>query len=136
ATAAIELGLSDPTGVVRADAAIAVNRSLLAALQPLRKGEELRLMWLVANGRQGSSAPPLIANALAVASRSNDRDAIAAMRVKQSAPLCWAVGRVGAVAKDVGRARQLVARVSAALHSVAAPGVHVERRGVSEPVAA
>ncbi len=135
-TLAIELGLSDPCELIRTDNAAAVNRSLLAALQPLRANEELRLVWLLANGRQGSAGPAIIASALRRASLANDRGATDALKAKQDVPLCWAVGRVGAIAADVGRARQLVARVTAVLGSVATLHAHIERRRVSERVAA
>lgn len=123
--AAIELGLSDPVQPIRVDAAEAVSRSVLAAFQPLRAGEELRLVWIVANGGHGGLAAPTSAN----------RQVDAALKLKQSHRLCWVVGRVGAVAHDRPRARQLVGRAVAALQSVSTAAVRLERRPISEAIA-
>lgn len=60
--------------------------------------------------------------------RPRTREAVAAERAKAAAPLVWAVGRIGATAEDLMRARQLLAGVQAAYQVVAAPGTRLVAR--------
>lgn len=133
--AAIELGLNNSRVPLRAEVAAASNRSILAAFQPLRSDERLRLTWIMSNGAppQGSSALQVVTGAVVPEtpeppiSQLDSDD-----RRKRSLPLVAAVGRIAAWTEDVERARQLTGRVLAAMQSVAVPGVRITKRSLSE----
>lgn len=131
-TTATELMLTSSSLALRADVASS-SRAVLAALQPLRASEQLIVQWiaapLVAVPRQaaGDSLGALAVRALGVR-RATARPAAVMDRTKAGAPLVWALGRIGAVAEDVARARQLVARVRSAYQVLAAPGVRLVGR--------
>ena len=147
AVRAASLGLTDRRRLLAVDRSTEVSRAILASLQPLRDGERIVRQWIirptgpapavpVSSSRQGNR--PFIERVLAAMTtgRELDGENLRAARAKAAGPLFGAVGRVGTVASDAGRARQLLAQVLAAHHAANAPGVHLYRRHLPDgPVA-
>jgi hypothetical protein len=133
-TAASEIGTSSLDRPLRSDNPAATSRSILASLAPLRASESVRIQWIVAKAGSrrpiADPAPKGRTEQHVLAGLANEvrsREATAARRAKQSAPLFWGVARIGAVAADRSRAQQLVGRVFAAHSSVSAPGARLVR---------
>jgi hypothetical protein len=137
--AAAEVGQSGwrkPLVTGRADLISAV---LLASLQPLINGERIVVQWVLAptapvttpdvsRGQAGRSDPALarILNRM-LTTPPVDAQTAKQIRAKQASPLFVASGRIGAVARSSRRARALVARVMAAVHTANAPSAHLYR---------
>jgi hypothetical protein len=109
---------------------------VLAALQPLPSGAEVRLQWLLAGTRLqgGVPAPGLLARLRGRA--EPDPEITKAWATKQKTPLLLAVGRVAAAAPGRGQAASLVHRVIAALRVLETPAVRLRRRRLPFRVAA
>lgn len=120
---------------------LGVASGLLTALQPLRRGEHVRLQWLLGAARP--VRPPRLAQRRQDgAAWTYDVDlmqyaeAVTARRQKLRAPLLLAVGRLGVAAATNGRAEALLRSVEGALHGLRAPGVHLRRRALPSPMVA
>jgi Type IV secretion-system coupling protein DNA-binding domain len=139
AIAAAEIGQSGWRKPLVTGQAERISTAMLASLQPLVNGERIVVQWVlsptapvtppvVAQGgpRRGD---PLIARVLKRLLSTPPVDAQTAkqIRAKQGSPLFVASGRIGAVAHTRSRARALVSRVVAALHTANAPGAHLYR---------
>ena len=124
-----------PLGESRAETASA---ALLASMQPLNAGEEIRYQVIMTSA--GTPAPIHSASAksddawwasyLVEGVHPGDADAVRAARLKQREPLLQTVVRLGVVAPDMARARGLFSRSWGALHTMNAPGVRLVRRWV------
>lgn len=136
-TLAGELGLSSPDRSLRVDQPETVVAALLASLQPLRRGEQAVVQWVVgpvgpvpsvrarSAPRKVDAALPVLADALGPL----DGEALKAARTKRAVPLFQAVARLG-VAAAPERAPALLQRMSSAFHTANAPGAHLYRRHV------
>src|SRR2546423_5346192 len=124
--------LKRPLALERAEGS---STALLASLQPVPYGSEIRLSWTLTSAgtplpvrdtsRGGDSADlPWWLEKDAPA----DADAVRAERIKQRDPLLRGVLRVGVAAPSKGQAYKLFGRVWPVLHSANAPGVRVVRR--------
>jgi hypothetical protein len=129
-SAVVELALTNPYLPLRVDTAAATNRSILAAMQPLRREERLQLSWILSSVEpQGGVHRAL---GLVAPSRGQSLNQMTPEeKRKHAAPMVGVVGRVGAWAADEPRARQLVGRVHAAMLSVAVPGARIVVRPIS-----
>lgn len=135
-TLARELRLTSLDRPLRTDAA-AISAGLLASLQPLHRGEQAVMQWLIAptapvapagrDSRAASIMAKLMAGDQPKAVRL-DRNALRAARAKRAEPLLLAAGRLGVVASTPGRAGAVMARLIGALHATSAPGVRLRRR--------
>jgi hypothetical protein len=114
-----------------------ISAAVLASLQPLSNGERIVVQWVLAPtapleppvvGKPRRSGPALerMLDRL-VSTPPVDSATAKAIRAKQASPLFVAAGRIGAVADSPRRARALVSRVMAALHTANAPGAHLYR---------
>lgn len=120
ATVAGEVGLSSEWRPLRTDAPEAASAALLAAMQPLVAGERLVLQWAISPTGPVALLPE----------KQRDAGARRDLRAKRATPLFLAAGRLGAVASDRARAKLLFGRLTAALHTLNAPGAHLYRRRV------
>jgi hypothetical protein len=115
-----------------------ISAAMLASLQPLADGERITVQWILAPS--APVTPPVVASGRSSSRSTAARiltglvgtppmDAATAQQVKakQTAALFVATGRVGAVATSASRARGLLGRVLAALHTANAPGAHLYR---------
>jgi len=114
----------------------ATSARLLASLHPVGKREAVVVQWVVTP--HAPVAPARIATKgeenplFAPDGMTETGEEAAALRAKRSKPLLLAVGRIAVVATTVGRARGLLRHTEVAWHSARAPGVHLERRWLSE----
>lgn len=134
ATTAAELRLSSFDQPLRIDTPETSATGLLAAMQPLRRNEELVVQWVVSPApSQGVSLRGIGRLVQFVAERigyrvAPPREAIRLIRQKIERPQLWAVARLGAYAANDRRAQQLVRQVLGAFHFGTAPGVSFRRR--------
>lgn len=123
-----ELRLTDTTRALSVEDASAVSRTVLAACSGLGKGDTIVWQWLVLGGRRLADADrtswlTLIERALW---RSNaEEPAATGKQRKDPAGVTAAVLRIGARGPSRKRSRALVARLSRASASVAAPKVRL-----------
>jgi hypothetical protein len=136
--AAAEVGQSGWRKPLVTGRAELISSAILASLQPLYNGERIVVQWVL-----GPTAPvtmpvvapassrhdPALARVLKQLLTTPPVDAATAkqIRTKQQTPLFVATGRIGAVASSERRARALVARTLAALHTANAPSAHLYR---------
>jgi Type IV secretion-system coupling protein DNA-binding domain len=115
--AATELRITHLSHSLAADRAEGAAAAFLGSLAQLAAGEEVRVQWLLMGVRTPGPR------------RADDpaRELKQAEKVKHSAPLLQAVGRV-AVAAPPGRAGALLSRIVGTLRLLDAPGVAVVRR--------
>jgi hypothetical protein len=115
--AATELRITHLSHQLAADRAEGAAAAFLGSLGQLEPGEEVRVQWLMT----GVLTPG--------PRRADDpaRELKQAEKIKHSAPLLQAVGRV-AVAAPPGRAGALLSRITGTLRILDAPGVAVVRR--------
>lgn len=131
---AAELTMTSHARPLAVDRATGTNADLLAALQPVPGGAEIRVQWIVTSA--GTPAPVSTARAGKDSSSAwwwegtvpRDAEAVQAARAKQRAPLLHAVARVGIAAPNRQQAYQLFGRVWNTLHGQNAPGVRLRRR--------
>ena len=114
-----------------------ISAAMLAALQPLANGERIVVQWVLAP--TAPAAPPVVGQPRRsspmlgrvlerlVSTPPIDAAMAKAIRAKQASPLFIAVGRIGAAASTARRARALVSRVMASLHTANSPGAHLYR---------
>lgn len=137
AAEAVMTSYTRPLATERAEAA---STGLLAALQPVSTGTEIRYQIIMTSagtpsrvpasgdGKHGrawwDSAPP------------QDSEAVQAARLKQKEALLKAVLRVGVAAPTDAQARALFGRVWPALHTSNAPSVRIRRRWLRSSVVA
>jgi hypothetical protein len=137
--AAAEVGQSGWRKPLVTGQAERISTAMLASLQPLAGDERIVVQWIlsptvpltqpvVAKGQSHTSGP-LLARVLwrLISTPPVDSATAKAIKSKQSSPLFIAAGRVGAVASSKRRARALVSRVAASLHTANAPGAHLYR---------
>jgi Type IV secretion-system coupling protein DNA-binding domain len=130
---ALEMGLTTIRRPLAVEHGPTVNAALLASLQPLGSGEELRLSWCL-SGADTPHAPASAhnqhnaASGLWSSSKVRDNEHVQAQRSKESEPLLWAVLRIGANASSNKRARSLITKTAASLRGMNAPGVLLHRR--------
>jgi hypothetical protein len=135
ATHAVELRLTTRRRSLRIEDVVSSSRALLTALAHLGRGEYLTLQWVLGRTLPAMVVPNRLVGidretwlgALLAAPFSPpqpvDAEVRNALRAKQGEPGWRAVGRIGVMAKTVGRERQLVRQVVGALGSTGAPGV-------------
>jgi hypothetical protein len=103
------------------------STSILAALQPLGRGERITLQWLLA----GAPTPaPVSAHSAQTADTTRDA------RAKQAEPMLQAVARLGTYAADPARATSLFGQVWGTLRSLNTPGARMVRRQLPSSVVA
>jgi hypothetical protein len=120
-----ELALNTPARPLRVDAPEQISAAILASLQPLEAGESVTLQWT-----EQPIGPIELTRVAMPNGAKPDAATERGLRDKQSAPLFQATARLGVVAADRRRARQLLQRSTAAFHTANAPGVHLYRRRV------
>ncbi len=134
--AASELRLSDAARELRADDPGGTTTSLLAALQPLHRGEAMTMQWLVApavpapirSDGSGINSSLQLIDQVWRGTRKPDPEVVKAARDKNSGPMFRAVGRVGVVGGDSRRQAHLLWRLVGLLHSLRRPGTTLRRR--------
>lgn len=139
---AAELTMTSYARPLAVDRAGSTNANLLAALQPVAEGAEIRVQWIVTSA--GTPAPVSTARAGKDGSSGwwwegtvpRDAEAVQAARAKQRTPLLRAVARVGIAAPNRPQAYQLFGRVWNTLHGQNAPGVRLRRRWLSASMVA
>jgi hypothetical protein len=112
----------------------ASSRALLAALQPLRRGERVTWQWIVTGA---GTPPPVRANDSKIAPTSlpwwleeqapADADGLRAARLKQRQPLLFATGRLVVEAGTRARVRSLFGQVWGGLRLLNVPGGRLVR---------
>jgi hypothetical protein len=137
---AAELGISDHGRTLATNHAGVISNAILAALQPLATDEQVVVQWSLSPFGPVSLALAQPSQSLAqglwnilsgqTPNRTVDSEALKAAQIKRQTPLFAGALRVGVVA-DRRRARSLLMRVLAALHTANAPGVHLRRLGWS-----
>jgi hypothetical protein len=135
---ASELTMTSHRRPLAHDRAESISANLLASLQPLHPGEEIRVQYALT----GAGNPPPVYSASA---HGNDAwwstylvegevpanaEAVRAQRIKEADPLLHAIIRVGFVAPSRARAYALLGRTWSTLHGPSAPGVSLVRRWV------
>jgi hypothetical protein len=134
--AAAELRLSPPWQPLAHDRVTTVVTGVLAALQPLPTGAEVRLQWVLAGTRlRGRGPGPGLLASLQGRTEANPDDE-RAWATKQKTPVLLAVGRVAAAAPGHNQAAGAVHRVIAALRVLETPTVRLRRRRLPFRVAA
>jgi hypothetical protein len=138
AAEAIMTSYTRPLATERAEAAC---RTLLASLQPVDGGSEIRYQLIMTS----AGTPPRVTSPKN--RRSNrmgwwegtlpdDAEAVQAARLKQKELLLNAVLRVGVAAPTKAQARALFGRVWPVLHTSNAPSVRIRRRSLRSSVVA
>ena len=120
-----ELALNTSSRPLRVDAPAHISRAILASLQPLDEGESVTVQWI-----EQPVGPVDLTRVPAHWGPKLDAATQRGLRDKQAAPLFQSTARLGVVAADQSRARQLLQRSTAAFHTANAPGVHLYRRRV------
>jgi hypothetical protein len=145
-TAAAGLGLSNLHRPLAVERSADISTAILAAVQPLGAGERVVVQWTISPA--GPVAPvqavsashtgrPLLARLVELAIGGGvglEGDDLKLARAKQTSALFAATGRVGVVAAEAGRARRLLGQVLGAHHAANAPGVHLFRRRLLDPL--
>lgn len=130
AAEAVMTSYARPLATERAEA---VSTALLAALQPVARGSEIRYQLIltsagtpsrVSSPRKNRDGSSFWQRGMAPA----DAEAAQAARQKQREALLRAVLRVGVVAPSAAQARSLFGRVWPVLHVMNAPSVRIRRR--------
>jgi Helicase HerA, central domain len=122
---AAEAILSSHRRPLAGERAVQASAGLLAALQPLGKGERVTLQWILT----GAGTPrPISSTAPSQPGNRIDSEAIRAERQKIDGPLLRGSLRVGIEANVPGRIYSLFGRVWGACRLLNAPGVQVVRR--------
>ncbi|HJQ08033.1 MAG TPA: hypothetical protein VJ836_00970 [Candidatus Saccharimonadales bacterium] len=130
---AAEAAITSDKRPLAAERAVGANAALLAAMQPVPPGCEVRLAWTFTSAGTPQPVPTRPADSdwmpfLLESEAPADADAVRALRLKHSQPLLRAVARLGVAAPNKGQAFKLFGRVWPVLHSANAPGVRVVRR--------
>jgi hypothetical protein len=131
ATTGAEYGLKTTTRPLRGDAGNLASK-LLTSLQPLRRGETVRVQWVLSPA--GPVQPPRVATGkddgplLLSENVLKTAEEVAALKQKQSSPLLLGVARIGVQADSTARARSLLRHIEVAWHETRAPGVFMRRR--------
>lgn len=133
---AAELKMTTTTRPLADGRAEIASAALLASLQPVNAGEEIRYQVIMTSA--GTPAPVHSASSKAANAwwatyllegvKPDDADAVRALRLKQNDPMLQAVVRLGVVADTRARAYNLFSRSWGALHTMNAPGVRLVRR--------
>jgi hypothetical protein len=119
----------------------AASRALLASLQPVDSGSEIRYQLIMTS----AGTPPRVSSPKSRRSGGmnwwegalpDDAEAVQAARLKQKELLLNAVLRVGVAAPTRSQARALFGRVWPVLHTSNAPSVRIRRRQVRSSVVA
>lgn len=140
---ALQLRLSSRRRALRADRPIDISTAVVSALAGTRRGEVLRLRWVLGPRLR----PVAIPNRFIDFTREGwvkqtlsapfsppgpiDPELRGALRAKQSLAGWRAIGRLGVTAADPARQRQLLAGLLAALRVAEAPGLKLEARSVA-----
>lgn len=135
-----EYRLSTSLRPLRVDAA-GVSARLISSLQPLTGDESVVVQWCltphppVGPVRSGHQQPddPIVNLAHG---NGLDAEGATALRAKYQSALLLGAARIGVGAASVTRARQLLRQAEAAWHEGRAPGIHFNRRLLSEGAAA
>lgn len=140
--AATELRLTTfrrPLAIERAEA---VSTALLASLQPLAHGEEIRISWCLC----GASTPPPVPSSTGRSDSALphlfdgrddlDSEQVRAQRRKDSEPLLWVSLRIGVSSSSDSQARALLMRVVSTFRGMDAPGVQLVRSSTPSRVVA
>lgn len=132
AEVAAEYGLNTPHRVLLGEPAD-LSAKLLTALQPLADGESVVVQWVVAPTLPVEPArrakPDELRAGVLADSVLGESEAVAALRRKQREPLLAGVARVGVVSAT--RPAALLGMVEAVWQQTRAPGLHPERRAMS-----
>ena len=129
-----ELRISNIHRPLRVDRAEATVSALLNALDGLRHGERVELVWLIAGARPARPArqipaaergqcSPLDLFVSKPSTWHNENEPVRQERLKQSEALLLAVPRIAVWSAHETRATKIIRRVLSALRSTSAPGV-------------
>lgn len=139
---ALQLRLSSRRRALRTDRAQQVSTAIVSALAGTKRGEVLRLRWVLGPRLRAVAIPNRFIDfthegwlkkslsAPFTPPGPIDPELRGALRDKQSRAGWRAIGRLGVSATDGNRERQLLARLLAALRVAEAPGLKLEARGV------
>lgn len=131
-----EIRLRGPHHLLDADRAEEVNRHILAALQPLRAGEVVRVQWLIVGARAPRAAwlperTDQIVRPYWWGTNQTivrDRRRVVGIRWRHTDPVFSAVCRVAVAVQDRAHARAVTRRLWAALRGLNVPGAQIIRR--------
>lgn len=133
-----EYRLSTSLRPLRVDAA-GMSARLLSSLQPLTGDECVVVQWCLTPHPPVApvkNPKPQNADTIPYLHSPVDGEAAAALRTKYQSALLLGAPRIGIGADDVRRARHLLRQAETAWHEGRAPGVHFERRLMSEATVA
>lgn len=140
---ALQLQLSSRRRALRADRPIDISTAVVSALAGTRRGEVLRLRWVLGPRLRPVAIPnrfidftregwvKQMLSAPFSAPGPIDPELRGALRAKQSLAGWRAIGRLGVTAADPARQRQLLAGLLAALRVAEAPGLKLEAGSVA-----
>lgn len=139
---AAELTMTSHTRQLAVDRIEAASSALLAALQPVTGGSEIRLQWIFTSA--GTPAPVPTVQGKGNADLSwlfentppQDAEAVQSARAKQRDALLFGVARAGVSAATTTQAYALFGRLWNNWHSLNAPGVCLRRRFLPSTVVA
>jgi hypothetical protein len=138
-TIAVEYRLSARGRTLEVDAE-ALSAKLLFGLQPLKPDQHVVVSWILT---PAAPVPPVrvadvndLRRFWRPAGTMPNNEMAAALKQKQSKPLMLGVARIGVASKTIASSRRLLRTVEAAWHESRAPGVHLVRRWIPEPVVA
>lgn len=121
---AIELRTTTAAAPLRTNEAAGSGAALLATLQPLGEAESVVIQWLIAPARLPTGSDFLDRLFGVEPGPEADRE----RRKKLEEPAFGASIRIGAVAPELGKARQLIRRSLGAFHLGTTPAVSFRRR--------
>lgn len=110
------------------------STTILASLQPVEPGAEIRIQWMLTSAGTPEPVKTVVGKETNVLSwvwektASEDAEAVQAARAKFRSPLLLGVVRIGVVSRRREHAFRLLARVWNNLHGLNATGVRVRRR--------
>lgn len=135
-----ELALTTWRRPLRTEPAGDLAAGALASLQPLAKGEQAVVQWLITpalpvaaasrNDQGGAARVWQVVGGKPARVRPPDPEGLKARRAKQAHPLFLAVVRLGTTAPSPQRAHQLMGRLSAGMAGTRAPGVRLRPRSL------
>lgn len=126
--AGVELGLARHEGHLRTDNASSVARALLAAMQPLQRGERLRLQWMVRGCAPSRSHADRVLESIGTIIGKPRRSPAPPHRTRALGRPVLAVGRLSVGASDRVRAQRRVRQLTAATMTSSTVGAQLRRR--------
>jgi hypothetical protein len=106
------------------------SRHVLAALQPRKRGDLVRVQWLIVGARTPRPPRTTPATTPSPGVIIHDRRQVVAIRWQQADPVLSAVCRIGVFTQDRSQARVALRRVRAALRGQNTPGARLTPHGL------